>query len=68
MHANEKKGTTVNQGDLVIFPNGLAHVIGDSPETSSISFSRLVRGLKEPPAVVHYGGGGSTNRSYVRLF
>jgi AraC-like DNA-binding protein len=59
MHANEKKGTTVNQGDLVIFPNGLAHVIGDSPETSSISFSRLVRGLKEPPAVVHYGGGGA---------
>jgi AraC-like DNA-binding protein len=68
MHANEEKAVTVDQGDLVIFPNGLAHVLADSPDTSAVSFLKLIRGLKDPTSVVRYGGGGEQTRLMCGTF
>ena len=42
---------------MLIFPNGLAHVLGDSPETSSVSFRKLVHGCQDPPPLLRDGGG-----------
>jgi AraC-like DNA-binding protein len=58
MYSKEENPVVLNQGDFVIFPNGSAHVLSDDPETLSIPFLKLLRGLKGPTPLVQYGGGG----------
>jgi AraC-like DNA-binding protein len=68
MYSKTEKALVLNQGDLVIFPNGIAHVLSDKQENLSVSFLRLLRGLKGPIPLVRYGGGGEQTRIICGTF
>ena len=57
-HSDDEEATELNQGDLVILPRGIAHMMGDTESNVTVSFHKLVQGLKGPIPVVRYGGGG----------
>jgi AraC-like DNA-binding protein len=58
MHSKKEQPLLLNQGDLVIFPRSIPHVLADTPEILSVAFLKLLRGLPGPIPVVRYGGGG----------
>jgi AraC-like DNA-binding protein len=68
MYSKEEAAIALNQGDLVIFPNGIAHVLSDTRDTLSVAFLKLVRGLKGPVPVVRYGGGGEITKIVCGTF
>jgi AraC-like DNA-binding protein len=53
----------LSSGDIVIVPNGEAHIIGNgSPEKPVDSFQTFSRNLRQGLKATHFGGGGEVTR------
>ncbi|HET6267312.1 MAG TPA: AraC family transcriptional regulator [Acidobacteriota bacterium] len=68
MHSEEKNPVALDQGDLLVFPKGVPHVLSDTREGLSVSFLKLVQGLKGPIPVVRHGGGGKKTKIVCGTF
>jgi AraC-like DNA-binding protein len=68
IYSKQQDPIELNHGDFVIFPNGSAHVLSDSPKTLSVPFLKILRGLKGPAPLVKYGGGGEQTKLVCGTF
>jgi AraC-like DNA-binding protein len=63
VQANDGTRTLLSQGDIIIFPHGDAHILGDHLNQEAVLVSRL---LPEPPwtepLLMQYGGGGEVSK------
>lgn len=63
VQANDGTRRLLSQGDIIIFPHGDAHILGDHLDQEAVLVSRL---LPEPPwtepLLMQYGGGGEVSK------
>lgn len=63
IQANDGIRTLLSEGDIIIFPHGDAHILGDHLDQEPVLISRL---LPEPPwrepLLMQYGGGGEVSK------
>jgi AraC family transcriptional regulator, alkane utilization regulator len=69
VEANDGTHTLLSQGDIIIFPHGDTHILGDRLDREAVLVSRL---LPEPPwtepLVMKYGGGGEVSKLVCGFF
>jgi AraC-like DNA-binding protein len=68
MYSDKEDAMVLNQGDLVIFPRGLAHALSDTRDALSVSFLKLLQDLKGPIPIVRYGGKGEKTKIVCGTF
>ena len=63
VQANNNTRILLSQGDIIIFPHGDSHILGDRLDQEAVLVSRL---LPEPPwtepLLMKYGGGGEVSK------
>jgi AraC-like DNA-binding protein len=63
LQANDGTRTLLAEGDIIIFPHGDSHILGDRLDQEPVLISRL---LPEPPwtepLLMKYGGGGEVSK------
>lgn len=63
VQAHDGTRTLLSQGDIIIFPHGDSHILGDRLDQEPVLISRL---LPEPPwtepLLMKYGGGGEVSK------
>jgi AraC-like DNA-binding protein len=68
-YSDNEDAIEVRQGDVLILPVGIPHVLADRKGISAVPFLGLVQGgFKGPSQVVNYGGGGDQTNMVCGTF